>query len=48
VQKRSEQELRKVLTPEDSANCIRLLLADAGTYDAATRTGGVDGSIILS
>jgi L-ascorbate peroxidase len=37
-----------VLTPADIAGCMRLLLADAGTYDAATKTGGADGSIVLT
>jgi L-ascorbate peroxidase len=46
--KRAEGELKKVLTPADIAGCMRLLLADAGTYDAATKTGGADGSIVLT
>lgn len=35
----------KVLTGADAPQCMRLLFNDAATYDIATKTGGVDGSI---
>ena len=38
-------ELKKVLGPEDAKSVLRLILNDAGTYDAATGTGGFNGSI---
>lgn len=46
--KRAQDALREVLTGADAAACVRLALHDAGTYDAVTKTGGLDGSIILS
>jgi L-ascorbate peroxidase len=47
LQKRAQQELKKVLTSADASSCVRLLLNDAGTYDQATKTGGADGSVVL-
>lgn len=47
LQKRADDELSKVLTAADAPAAMRLLLADAGSYDAATKTGGCDGSIVL-
>lgn len=40
--------MSKVLTSADAPAALRLLLHDAATYDAAARTGGVNGSIVLS
>lgn len=37
-----------MLVAADAPSCMRLMLNDAGTYDPATKTGGLDGSIILS
>jgi hypothetical protein len=45
-QVRVEQELKKVLSAEDAPATLRLLLHDAATYDVATETGGVNGSIV--
>ncbi|PSC75757.1 Thylakoid lumenal 29 kDa chloroplastic [Micractinium conductrix] len=47
LEKRADDELSKVLTAADAPAAMRLLLADAGSYDAATKTGGCDGSIVL-
>lgn len=41
-------ELKKVLTPEDAPLAVRLVLADAASYDVNTGKGGINGSIILS
>ncbi len=41
-------ELKKVLAPEDAPLAVRLVLADAASYNVNTGTGGVNGSIILS
>lgn len=46
--KRYETELKKVLSISDAPAALRLLLHDAATYDAVTKTGGVNGSIVLS
>ena len=41
-----ETELKAELTrPEDAPDTLRLVLHDAGTYDVATGTGGLNGSI---
>lgn len=32
---------------EDASLCFRLVFNDAATYDAATKTGGMDGSVVL-
>lgn len=45
---RAEQTILQFLSPSDSPACIRLALLDAGSYDVATKTGGANGSIILS
>ena len=37
----------QVLTGADAPACLRLVFNDAGTYDVNTKTGGMDGSIIL-
>jgi hypothetical protein len=36
------------LSSSDAGGCMALLLHDAATYDAVTKAGGVDGSIVLS
>ncbi|KAL4428092.1 hypothetical protein ABPG75_002181 [Micractinium tetrahymenae] len=46
-QARAEAALAQELTAADAGVALRLLLNDAGTYDAATKTGGCDGSIVL-
>ncbi len=46
AQNRAEAELRKVLKKEDASATLRLVLHDAATFDIATRTGGMNGSIV--
>jgi L-ascorbate peroxidase len=43
-----ETELKLGLKPEDAADTLRLVLHDAGTFDIATGTGGMNGSVVLS
>ncbi|KAG2487468.1 hypothetical protein HYH03_013890 [Edaphochlamys debaryana] len=45
---RAEKVLKAVLTGADAPACMRLVVNDALTYDAATKTGGLDGSIVLN
>lgn len=45
---RAVSELKKILAAGDAPACLRLLLQDASTYDLATKTGGVNGSIVIS
>ncbi len=46
VQKLVQEELRQELTKSsDAADTVRLALHDAGTYDLASGTGGLNGSI---
>lgn len=45
---RAEAALREVLTGADAPLAVRLAFQDAATYDIATKTGGADGSIVLS
>ncbi|KAK9810280.1 hypothetical protein WJX72_007826 [[Myrmecia] bisecta] len=47
IKDRAARELKKVLTPGDANLALRLVFNDAGTYDVATDTGGVDGSVFL-
>jgi L-ascorbate peroxidase len=47
-QQRAEAEIKKVVTGADAPAAMRLLFNDASTYDAVARTGGVNGSIVLS
>jgi L-ascorbate peroxidase len=47
-QKRAEAEIKKVVTGADAPLAMRLLFNDASTYDAVARTGGVNGSVVLS
>lgn len=42
-----ESELKKELKSSDAPDTLRLVLHDAGTYDVATGTGGLNGSIVL-
>ncbi len=42
---RAESELKKVLTAEDAPLALRVVLHDAATYDLASGTGGLNGSI---
>ena len=35
------------LGPSDAPGILRLAMLDAGTYDAATKTGGMAGATIL-
>ncbi len=44
---RADAALGVALSSEDAPAAVRLILADAAGYDAATRTGGVDGSAVL-
>ncbi|KAG2487467.1 hypothetical protein HYH03_013889 [Edaphochlamys debaryana] len=45
---KAEDILKETLTEADAPACVRLTLHDALTYDAATKTGGLDGSIVLN
>jgi L-ascorbate peroxidase len=47
-QSRAEAEIKKVVTGADAPLAMRLLFNDACTYDAVAKTGGVNGSIVLS
>eukprot|EP01025_Chloroclados_australasicus_P016354 TRINITY_DN1816_c0_g1_i1.p1 TRINITY_DN1816_c0_g1~~TRINITY_DN1816_c0_g1_i1.p1 ORF type:complete len:347 (-),score=44.86 TRINITY_DN1816_c0_g1_i1:341-1381(-) len=43
----AQEALGKVIGGADVSQCMRLLFNDAATYDVESKTGGVDGSIIL-
>ena len=45
---RCDKALREVITGDDARVALRLVLHDAGTYDVATKSGGLDGSVILN
>ena len=45
---RCDKALKDVITGEDARIALRLVLHDAGTYDLATKSGGIDGSVILN
>lgn len=45
MKKRVVEELTKVLTKDDAGAAARAVLNDAGTYDIATKTGGLNGSL---
>lgn len=47
TQARIITELKKVLTSKDAPLALRLVFADAASYDAVTGTGGLNGSIVL-
>lgn len=44
----AEAALKEKFGAADAQQLLALILHDAATYDAATKTGGYDGSIILS
>jgi L-ascorbate peroxidase len=44
----AEKALREKFTREDAPLLLRLILHDAATYDADTKTGGFDGSILIN
>lgn len=46
AQVRAESELKKALAAEDAPATLRLVLHDAATYDFASGTGGLNGSIV--
>lgn len=48
MQKRIEKEMKSVLTAADAPAAMRLLIHDAATFDAKTKTGGMNGSIVMS
>ncbi|KAL6779874.1 hypothetical protein ACKKBG_A14095 [Auxenochlorella protothecoides x Auxenochlorella symbiontica] len=48
VQRRALKALKQELTAADASSALRLVLHDAATYNVATGTGGVDGSIVTS
>lgn len=48
LQRRATKEIMNVLTVDDAPAAMRLLLHDAASYDAVSKTGGVNGSIVLS
>jgi len=45
---RAESAIKQFLDPSDASACIHLALLDAGTYDYATKKGGMTGAIMLS
>uniref|UniRef100_A0A061RD54 L-ascorbate peroxidase n=1 Tax=Tetraselmis sp. GSL018 TaxID=582737 RepID=A0A061RD54_9CHLO len=45
---RAIEVLKEKLSSEDAAACMRLVLLDAGSYDIRSKTGGMNGSVILS
>lgn len=42
---RAEKAILEVLTASDAPACVRLALLDAGSYDLATKIGGVSGAV---
>lgn len=48
LQARANKYLSEVISKDDAPAAVRLALHDAGTYDIATKTGGFDGSVVLS
>lgn len=46
-QKRAQNTIRQFLDSSDAPSSLRLAMLDAGTYDAASKTGGICGAIIL-
>lgn len=44
----AEKVLREKFKKEDAPLLLRLILHDAATYDADTKTGGFDGSILIN
>ena len=45
---RCDKALKEVVTGDDARVALRLVLHDAGTYDLSTKTGGLDGSVVLN
>eukprot|EP00892_Ulva_mutabilis_P005537 jgi/Ulvmu1/3355/UM156_0012.1 len=48
VLKRAQAEISKVVTKDDASKAVRLVFNDAATFDVASKTGGMDGSVILN
>ena len=46
-QSRAEKALKEGLSKDDASVALRLVLNDAGTYDDESKTGGLNGSIVL-
>ena len=46
-QRRAQSTIKQFLDSSDAPSCLRLAMLDAGTYDAASKTGGICGAIIL-
>ena len=44
----AEKVLREKFKKEDASDLLKLCLHDAATYDADSKTGGFDGSIIIN
>lgn len=44
----AEGALKPLFTAEDATGLLALMLHDAATYDAETKTGGYDGSILIN
>lgn len=45
---RCDKALKDVISADDARVALRLVLHDAGTYDLASKTGGLDGSVVLN
>lgn len=45
---RCDKALKEIVTGDDARVALRLVLHDAGTYDFATKSGGIDGSVVLN
>lgn len=45
---RCDKALKDIVTGDDARLALRLVLHDAGTFDRASKTGGIDGSVILN
>jgi hypothetical protein len=44
----AEGALKPLFGPADASGLLALMLRDAATYDAETKTGGFDGSILIN
>jgi hypothetical protein len=44
----AEGALKPLFGPSDATGLLALMLRDAATYDAETKTGGFDGSILIN
>jgi hypothetical protein len=47
-QQAAEAALKPLFGPADANGLLALMLRDAATYDAETKTGGFDGSILIN